>query len=152
MTGAAAALCVPLAFMPAALLCGEGVESPSTAPPLAQISPRAQLPRAGRAFGARSHGIAERGREHYATYCTPCHGTRGEGDGPLADVLVPRPARHSDAAFMNSLSDEHLFRLLKDGGPALGKSPLMGVWSRILSDEQIWDLIAFIRSLARQSD
>jgi cytochrome c553 len=63
-------------------------------------------------------------------------------------MLDPKPARHSDAAFMNALSDEYLFRLLKEGGPALGKSPLMGAWGKNLSEQQIRDLVAFLRSLA----
>ena len=63
-------------------------------------------------------------------------------------MLVPRPARHSDPAFMNARSDAYLFRLLKDGGPAFGRSPLMGAWGRILSDGRIRDLIAYMRALA----
>jgi mono/diheme cytochrome c family protein len=91
------------------------------------------------------------GERDYVTYCAPCHGPRGGGDGPLAAMLVPRPARHSDTAFMNALSDEYLLRLLKEGGPAVGKSPLMGAWSRTLSGERICDLVAFMRSLAGQA-
>jgi mono/diheme cytochrome c family protein len=92
-----------------------------------------------------------RGEADYVTYCAPCHGSRGAGDGPLAAMLVPRPARHSDTAFMNALSDEYLLRLLKEGGPAVGKSSLMGAWGKTLSGERICDLVAFMRSLARQA-
>jgi cytochrome c553 len=67
-------------------------------------------------------------------------------------MLDPRPARHSDAAFMNTLSDEYLFRLLKEGGPAFGKSPLMGAWGKNLSEQRIRDLVAFLRSLAVPGD
>ena len=103
------------------------------------------------AFGGEpvAYGVAARGQGHYSMYCTPCHGSRGGGDGPLAAMLVPRPPRHSDAMRMDALSDEYLFRLLKEGGPALGKSPLMGAWGKTLSEEQILDLIAFMRALAR---
>jgi mono/diheme cytochrome c family protein len=92
------------------------------------------------------------GERDYATYCAPCHGPRGWGDGPLATMLVPRPARHSDPAFMNALSDEYLLRLLQRGGPALGKSSLMGAWGRTLSEERLRDLVAFMRSLAGQGE
>jgi hypothetical protein len=51
---------------------------------------------------------------------------------------------------MNALSDEYLFRLLMEGGPALGKSPLMGAWRRTLSEQQIRDLVAFLRALATE--
>jgi mono/diheme cytochrome c family protein len=98
------------------------------------------------------HGSAARGGADYAAYCAPCHGSRGGGDGPLAAMLVPRPARHSDAAYMNALSDDYLLRLLKEGGPAVGKSSLMGAWGRTLSDERICDLVSFMRSLAGQDE
>lgn len=102
------------------------------------------------AVAAGPHKSAAPGQGDYATYCAPCHGARGDGRGPLAHMLVPRPARHDDAAFMNARSDEYLFRLLKDGGPAYGKSPLMGAWGRILSDGQIRDLVAYMRALAER--
>ena len=88
------------------------------------------------------------GEADYATYCAPCHGSAGNGDGPMARMLVPRPARHTDAALMNARSDEYLFRLLRDGGPALGKSALMGAWGGILSEQRLRDLVVVLRTLA----
>ena len=121
------AACVPVALVALALGCGE-------------------------ASAAGADSAAARGHGDYTRYCAHCHGSRGGGDGPLARMLVPRPARHSDAVSMNVLSDDYLFRLLKEGGPAVGKSPLMGVWGGILSDQQIRDLIAFLRALAASGD
>jgi len=84
----------------------------------------------------------------YAANCVPCHGPRGDGDGPAAVALVPKPAKHHDGAYMNALSNEHLFRVVKEGGPSVGKSPLMAPWGGILSDAQIWNVVAFVRTLA----
>lgn len=154
MTGPAAGDCVPIMLVLGALACG-GSSGPALAvPPVAQTRQSAPdlLPVPAVEPVAGGYGVAARGRGDYATYCAPCHGSRGGGDGPLARMLVPRPARHSDAAFMNALSDEYLFRLLKEGGPALGKSPLMGVWGRILAEQQIRDLVAFLRTLAEPGD
>ncbi len=89
-----------------------------------------------------------RGETDYATYCAPCHGASGYGDGPMSALLEPKPARHSDANLMSALSDEELFRVIKDGGPAVGKSPQMAAWGDRLSDESIHDLVAYVRSLA----
>lgn len=138
----------------ATLAYGGGSGSALGPPPVAQTPQSAPhlLPAPAGKPIAGGYGVAARGQGDYATYCSPCHGSRGNGDGPLARMLVPRPARHSDAAFMNALSDEYLFRLLKEGGPALGKSPLMGVWGRNLSEQQIRDLVGFLRSLAEPSD
>jgi mono/diheme cytochrome c family protein len=50
---------------------------------------------------------------------------------------------------MNALSNEHLFKVIKEGGQAVGKSPLMAPWGGTLTDAQIWDVVAFVRSLAK---
>lgn len=99
-------------------------------------------------FAANASGAQPRGKEDYLTYCAPCHGATGNGDGPLAAMLAPRPAQHSDAAFMDGLSDDYLFRFVKEGGPAFGKSALMGAWGRTLPDERIRDVVWFMRLLA----
>jgi mono/diheme cytochrome c family protein len=91
---------------------------------------------------------AKRGEQLYATYCASCHGPRGAGDGPAGAALEPKPAKHSDGAYMNALTNQHLFKVVKEGGPAVGKSPLMAPWGGTLSDAQIWDVVAFVRSLA----
>lgn len=99
--------------------------------------------------GAKGSGSdAGRGEANYATYCSPCHGVQGNGHGPMATLLDPKPARHSDNAYMKTLSDDYMFRVIRDGGPAVGRSPMMAPWKGTLSDLQIWDLVAYIRSLA----
>ncbi len=49
---------------------------------------------------------------------------------------------------MNALDDAYLTKVIKEGGAAVGKSPLMAPWGGTLSDAQLADVIAFIRSLA----
>jgi len=91
---------------------------------------------------------ASRGATLYATNCSSCHGPKGDGDGPVGASLVPKPAKHSDGAYMNALTNDHLFQVIKAGGPSVGKSPMMAPWGGVLNDGQIWDVIAFVRSLA----
>ncbi len=93
-------------------------------------------------------GDAETGQKLYVDYCASCHGTRGAGDGPMAASMNPKPAHHNDGAYMNELSNEHLYRVIAGGGGAVGKSPMMTSWGAVLSDEQIQDVMAFVRSLA----
>ena len=88
------------------------------------------------------------GAELFGRLCASCHGARGAADTPMAGALVPKPARHNDGNYMNGLSDEHLFQVIKNGGSALGKSPMMAAWGSSLTDAQIRDVIAFIRTLA----
>jgi mono/diheme cytochrome c family protein len=97
--------------------------------------------------GAGATGL-ERGQASYTQYCASCHGLRGEGDGPVAASLVPQPAKHADGTYMNPLSNEHLFTVIQKGGLAIGKSSMMAPWGSTLSDEQIRDVIEFLRSLA----
>lgn len=88
------------------------------------------------------------GEAIYTANCASCHGARGDGDGPLSASLVPKPARHSDGEYMNALSDAHLFKVISQGGAAVGKSSMMAPWGTSLSDEEIEGVIVFIRSLA----
>ena len=104
-------------------------------------APEAEPPREARPVDA------EAGRSHYALYCATCHGATGRGDGPVAASLDPKPANHADATTMGALSDEYLFRVISEGGTAVGKSGWMAAWGGTLTDEQIRDLVAFIRTL-----
>jgi mono/diheme cytochrome c family protein len=92
-------------------------------------------------------GDASRGAEQYALLCASCHGAGGAGDGPVSAGLDPKPTNHTDAAYMGSLSDDHLFTVVKEGGGAVGKSVLMAPWGGALNDGQIWDVVAHMRSL-----
>ena len=93
-------------------------------------------------------GDAARGAKLYQSYCTSCHGSGGRGDGPVGKLLDPPPADHTDSAHMGSLSDEHVFMVIKHGAATVGKSPLMAPWGGVMSDAQIRDLIAHVRSLS----
>ncbi len=97
--------------------------------------------------GAGATGL-ELGEASYSQYCASCHGARGHGDGPLADSLVPQPAKHSDGNYMNALSNEHLFTVIQKGRLAIGKSSMMAPRGMTLSDERIRDVIEFLRSIA----
>ncbi len=91
---------------------------------------------------------AEVGKADYQVLCASCHGQTGEGDGPVAQALNPKPARHNDGAYMNPLTDDYLFKVIKFGGVSVGKSSMMAPWGASLSDQQIQNVIAFIRTLA----
>lgn len=89
-----------------------------------------------------------RGKETYQLYCASCHGATGGGDGPISAGLEPKPAKHSDGSYMNELTDAHLHKVIAEGGTSVGKSPLMAPWGGTLSDAQIDDVVAYIRTLA----
>jgi len=92
---------------------------------------------------------ATAGGARYAILCASCHGATGDGDGPVAAGLDPKPAAHSDAAYMKTLDDDYLFKVIKEGGASVGKSPLMAPWGGSLSDAEIRNVVAYIRTLAK---
>jgi mono/diheme cytochrome c family protein len=87
------------------------------------------------------------GKQLYQQRCVPCHGPDGKANTPTAQALNPKPRDHTDGVYMNQLSREHLFKVIKQGGTAVGKSPIMPPQAD-LSDKQVQDIIAFVRSLA----
>jgi len=97
---------------------------------------------------ALAKGDAEKGKATYKTFCVTCHGEKGNGDGPGAAALNPKPAKFSDAKYMSTLTDEHLVKVVTEGGASVGKSPMMVSWKASLNAQQIQDVVAFVRTLA----
>jgi mono/diheme cytochrome c family protein len=62
--------------------------------------------------------------------------------------MNPKPRDHTDGAYMNQLSDVHLIKVINEGGPAVGRSPLMPPWQGTLSEQQIRAVVVFLRTLA----
>ena len=121
---------------------------PPAAAPAAPAAPAADPAAPAAAPPGASVADAARGVTLYHSLCASCHGAKGAGDGPAGQSLNPRPAHHNDGNYMNALSNEHLFKVIKEGGPSVGKSPMMAPWGGALSDAQIRDVIAYIRTLA----
>ncbi|MDP4200611.1 MAG: cytochrome c [Bacteroidota bacterium] len=87
-----------------------------------------------------------RGRATYMSSCAVCHGTQGRGDGPAAAALAAKPRDHTNGAYMDKLSNSHIYKVVKFGGvmfgyPAMPAQPSLG-------DDEIKDLIAFVRTLS----
>lgn len=61
----------------------------------------------------------------YTTYCATCHGAKGAGDGAAAAALTPKPRTFADGKWQKSVSDDHLIKVMLEGGAAVGLSPLM---------------------------
>ena len=85
-------------------------------------------------------------KQLYEQTCAMCHGPEGKGDGPNAQVLQPKPANL--AIVLKGKDSAYLTKLLKEGGAGVGKSPLMPSYKGLLSDEQIRDLIKYVKGFA----
>jgi mono/diheme cytochrome c family protein len=78
----------------------------------------------------------------YITNCAPCHGNTGKGDGIAAAALKPKPADHTSAAIQGE-TDGSLFWKMTEG-----HTP-MPAYKQALTDNQRWQLVNYIRSLAK---
>jgi mono/diheme cytochrome c family protein len=88
----------------------------------------------------------ERGRDLYKVNCTPCHGARGEGDGPAAAAYNPRPRNHTDAVYMSKLTDEDIAKVIQYGGAIKGM-PMMPS-NPALKGADLAAVVAYTRSLS----
>ncbi len=98
---------------------------------------------------ALAAGSAAKGKAAFEQYCVACHGKEGHGDGPMGASLNPKPKDFADKAYNRSLKDDHLVKTITEGGQSVGKSPAMPKFGGILKPDQVKDVIAFIRSLAK---
>lgn len=84
--------------------------------------------------------------------CAICHGPKGDGQGFLSKGLNPRPINFTDAALMQRLSDAYLFWRLSEGGAEPPFVSAMPAWKDILSAEERWQLVAYLRSLSTSQE
>lgn len=89
------------------------------------------------------------GKSVFATYCAPCHGDTGAGDGSNSFNLDPHPRDLSDPAFQKKKTDADLKDVIERGGSGVGLSSLMPPWGRTLSREQIDQTILYVRTLRK---
>ena len=75
------------------------------------------------------------GKLMYTSYCAPCHGTDGRGNGPVAGSLKSQPTDLTTLARLNNgkYPDVHVVSVLQFGSttPAHG-SAQMPVWGPLL--------------------
>jgi mono/diheme cytochrome c family protein len=98
-------------------------------------------------------GDAAAGKTSYTINCFACHGETGKGDGPVGVALQPPPRDFSKGDFVfdpdgdgTKGTDADLTAVIKNGAMKYGGSPLMAPWAT-LSDDEIANLVAFIRTL-----
>lgn len=83
----------------------------------------------------------------YLESCARCHGPNGTGNGPDAKMFDVTIANFNSKEFKGNKSDQFLNKIIKEGGSANQLSPYMPPWQRVLSDNEIDDLVRYIRSL-----
>lgn len=100
------------------------------------------------------------GKLMYSSYCAPCHGTDGRGNGPVAGALKTQPTDLTQLAKSNNgkYPDAHVTAVLQFGSslPAHGSAqmpvwgPLLGKISNVHTQEKtlrISNLIRYLESI-----
>ena len=92
-------------------------------------------------------GDAKNGQQLHMEHCVACHGLKGQ-----ADVVVMHmdetPPDQSDPEYMKTLPDGYLYLAICMGGEGVGKSYVMSPWGDFFTDQEIKDMIAWIRTFS----
>ncbi len=122
----------------------------ATAFALQPVSHAAQPPAASPSSTV-SASDATRGKAVYDRRCVECHGTAGQGDGPAAHLLTPRPRDFTLGRYKirstetgSIPTDADLVRSVRKG---LYGSAMPG-WETLISDNDISDVVAFVKTLS----
>ncbi|MGB9599022.1 MAG: c-type cytochrome [Myxococcota bacterium] len=95
-----------------------------------------------------SYGDIMAGEKRFRLDCFSCHGISGTGDGFAASTLSPPPINFRDPKVMNMRENSQIFNIIKNGGKkVLGRESFMPAFGNGYSDLDIWDVVAYLRSL-----
>jgi mono/diheme cytochrome c family protein len=83
------------------------------------------------------------GGELFVIYCTPCHGAGAKGDGLVAAKFVPPPDL-TDPELQKVRTDGYWQSYMSVGGA------VMPSYAEALSPEERWDIVNYLRTLARR--
>lgn len=87
-----------------------------------------------------------RGEEIFMRNCSQCHGVTGLGDGPVGLTLTPPPANLTLHTVPGLHTDGELFTWISNGI----SSSAMPAFSTVLTEEERWTVINYIRTLGQQ--
>ncbi|MCG2577157.1 c-type cytochrome [Dechloromonas sp. XY25] len=85
-------------------------------------------------------GDAARGEKFYMANCATCHGAKGDGKGPRAYFINPKPRNFIDKNFRLAFNRPAIYTAVHDG--RLGAE--MPAWSKVLSDQEMTDVSEFV--------
>lgn len=81
------------------------------------------------------------GRIYYGYYCLMCHGSKGDGNGPVGESYVPKPTPLTSPR-ITSMTDGQLYAAMLRG---VGHDPVM---SQTVLPEHRWPLVMYVRTFA----
>ena len=84
------------------------------------------------------------GRALFVQRCANCHGDKADGQSKLASLLNPKPAN----LLVSQLDSAARNRIVRNGGAAVGRSPVMPNWGAELTEAELRNVIAYVASIA----
>jgi cytochrome c oxidase cbb3-type subunit 3 len=101
------------------------------------------------AFAAHAEEPPARAVRNYNVYCVQCHGINRDGNGVNSRDMAVKPRDHTDSKAMGDTPDDVLFKAIKSGGLSVTKSVLMPRWEGVLSDEEIKEMVSYLRFISK---
>lgn len=96
----------------------------------------------------RLRGDVRRGELIFVRSCVPCHGPRGRGNGVIIKLLnVKKMPNFTDESTLLRKKDSEMLKIIKKGSPDV--DTYMPSWQGILSEDDIVNAAAYVRSLRR---
>ena len=92
----------------------------------------------------RSYAAMKRGRFVFETFCLPCHGKNGTGNGQVAKAFPP--FQFSAATAAEKLSEGQIFSII-----TYGKPPMPSYAAQISPDDR-WKVALYIKDLAHYQE
>ena len=90
-----------------------------------------------------SPAVIAAGQKLFVSKCQSCHGKQAKGNGPDADPKYEKEMDLTAAARADKNPDGVVFYRIWNGRT----SPKMPIFSRELSKEQVWALVAYVQTL-----
>lgn len=92
---------------------------------------------------AGNAAATKEGKTLFRTNCVTCHGDKGEGNGPSAATLNPKP-KNLTSKVVQAQPDGAIFWKITTGKP-----PMLS-WQQTLNEKQRWSLVNYIRELGKK--
>jgi mono/diheme cytochrome c family protein len=99
-------------------------------------------------IAAAAEGDAAKGKVIFDQMCAGCHGFRGDGGEGHRGGFSPHVGTLANKEYLDSLPDEYLITIIKKGGAYMGKIATMPAWEHRLSDEDVRNIVAHIRTFS----
>lgn len=83
----------------------------------------------------------KRGEALFTTFCAPCHGADGKGQGPVSAKFVPPPPLDGPAT--KGRTDGYIYATIQLGS----LSTIMPAYGYRMTGQEMWDLVNYVRRL-----